>query len=306
MTIMCEMTDTSRAKLDKKSDLTNKARKKYIGNGLAISLATSRFAGDMSKSYWNTYHCAETIEVKDNRSRSSYCKNRWCLTCQSIKIAHLINGYKPQLSEMANPYFVTLTAPTVPEKYLPARIEDFETKWRQIAKQAQKVRKNFRGLRKAECTIRPNGHYHYHFHIIIEGESNALYLMKRWLDLNEDARGEGQDLRKADGQSMIELFKYFTKLTTKTQTKERKAMPSDNLNVIFHALKGKRVYQPFGGLKKINEDYVPEGGELVATEGVYTWLRNDWIDYTTGELLTGYEPSERDKNIFNHDKTVEV
>ena len=52
--------------------------------------------------------------------------------CSSIRIATLINGYSPQLLELKEPYFVTLTAPTVLADELPQRIKHFGDIFRKI------------------------------------------------------------------------------------------------------------------------------------------------------------------------------
>ena len=117
-----------------------------------------------------------------------------------------------------------------------------------------------------ECTTRPDGLYHYHFHIIIEGKKNAEYLIKSWLELNPDSDRKGQDMRPANCSSMIELFKYFTKLLAKDKSGNRRMMDYKRLDVIFRALSGKRIYQPFGGLTMISEDIEDE--DLKATREI--------------------------------------
>lgn len=150
------------------------------------------------------------------------------------------------------------------------------------------------GLKKAECTTRPDGLYHYHFHIIIEGKKNAEYLIKSWLELNPDSDRKGQDMRPANCSSMIELFKYFTKLLAKDKSGNRRMMDYKRLDVIFRALSGKRIYQPFGGLTMISEDIEDE--DLKATreiaEQIYQWVVNDWYGTEEGDALTNYEPSQ--------------
>lgn len=280
----------SYAQLDKK-----RARKKFTSLHIARNLANHNPNSPLFNSYRRTLACSGILQPdEEGKLHTHYCKNRWCPTCQSIRIATLINGYKPQLQELKDPWFLTLTRPTCTADELPMQIKLMNERWVRI-----KNRKRFRsvpGIRKAECTTRPNELYHYHFHIIIEGKSNAEYLIKSWLDLNPESDFKGQDLRKADCGSMIELFKYFTKLLAKDKSGERKMMDYKRLDIIFQALSGKRIYQPFGTLSPITEDIPAEDTLTTETRELatqaYKWVINDWIGFETGTPLTHYEPSE--------------
>lgn len=273
-------------------DRKKRARKKYLGNNLALALINANRESPLAPSYWRTYHCRDIIEISGGKRSSNYCKNRWCATCQSIRTAKLINGYREALEALVDPYFVTLTAPTIPADYLPQRISDFGEKWRKITKGAVKRGLKIQGIRKAECTIRPNGLYHYHFHIIVGGEREANYIMSRWLSLNPDANVLANDLRPADGTRLMELFKYFTKLTVKVNGVPR-LMDPVRLDVIFRAMKGVRVFQPFGGIKAISEDDIDIAsvGVEEMQEGRYIW---DWCDWesTDGVAYSGYNPDD--------------
>ena len=74
---------------------------------------------------------------------------------------------------------------------------------------------------------------------------------------------------------MKKLFKYFTKLTTK----EQKTTDYERLNLIFTALKGKRTFQTFGGLKAISEDLEDElmsqEIDLGTETKIYKWNLDD-------------------------------
>lgn len=269
-----------------------RARKKFTSLAIATHLAEENPSSPLFKSYERSKHCMETLTPNaDGRLTAHYCKNRWCPICQSIRIAILINGYKPQLEKFQDPYFVTLTRPTCTEEELPWQIKRMGIAWQKI-KDRRRMR-SVPGIKKAECTTRPFGMYHYHFHIIIEGRENAEYLIKSWLELNPDASAKAQDMRPADCSSMIELFKYFTKLLAKDKSGNRHMMDYKRLDVIFRALSGKRIYQPFGGLKMVSEDIEDE--DLKATrdiaEQVYRWIVCDWVGVDDGDALTNYEPS---------------
>lgn len=282
-----------------------RARKKFTSQVIATHLLESNPDSILIKSYKRTLHCMETlIPNAEGRLTAHYCKNRWCPVCQSIRIAILIEGYKPQLSKLEDPWFVTLTRPTCTAKELPEQIKRMGEAFRKI-----KQRKRFRqvkGLRKAECTIRPSGKYHYHFHVIIEGKENAEYLIKEWLKLNPESKPRPQDMRPIDCKSMVELFKYFTKLLTTDKSGERRMMSYKRLDVIFRALSGKRVFQPLGGLSMVSEEIEDE--DLKATREIanqiYQWVVNDWYGTEDGDALTSYEPNPKLTQLLDPANTL--
>lgn len=286
--------------------LRKRAKKKYVSNSLALALAEVPNT-PLRTSYWNTWHCSEVIEVADGRATSAYCKNRWCLQCQSIRIATLINKYRAAIEELPDPYFVTLTAPNVEGWDLKNEIERFRECWRKIT-HAGRQRKGFKGLRKCECTARPGNEFHYHFHIIVDGKENAEWLLKRWLRLNlhVNASPKAQDLRPLDKNGLVELFKYFTKLTAyDTQEKRRKMQDPRALDLIFQSMRGTRVFQSFGGFVAIDEeefDMTAENTELA--NGVYAWYSSDWfkmeVDGSRSETgITGFVPSAALNEFWN-------
>lgn len=242
-----------------------RARKKFTSLAIATHLLEANPDSFLAKSYERSTHCTGTLTPNaEGRLVAHYCKNRWCPVCLSIRIAVLINGYKPQLDKLKDPYFVTLTRPSCTAKELPLQIKRMGDAFRKI--KHRKSMRNVPGLRKAECTTRPGGRYHYHFHIIIEGKENAEYLIKSWLKLNPGSVLKAQDMHKADCSSMERLFKYFTKLLAKDKDGDLHMMDFRMLDVIFRALHGKRIFQPFGGLSRVSEDIQDE--ELQATREI--------------------------------------
>jgi hypothetical protein len=297
--------------MDKDTQLLQKqAYKKYFSNRLALGLRNFNPESSLKQSYLNTIYCKNTILVENGtmRNTSKYCKNRWCVTCNNIRTGRMINGYEEQLQAFKSAYFVTLTLPTCKAEYLPKRIKEMEAEWRKILKNntKNKVFSTLKGLRKMECTIRPQEHYHYHYHIIIEGKKQAEWLLKQWLNHFPEANSKAQDIRKADKNSLKELFKYFTKLTVKDDNLfsngERYVGQFKSLDYIFSSLKGKRVYQPFGGVKVISEelnDYNLELQFTDAQQNLYKWVKNDWVS-DLGECLTGYTPTETTLELLKY------
>jgi hypothetical protein len=292
-----------------------KARNKYLSTKFVLFLINGNQGSPLIKSYWSSHHCSHELVVNEHGNLvGKYCKCRWCLTCNKIRTAILILGYGPQLRELDDLHFVTLTAVTCSRSDLPERIRQFEKIWGTILAQNRKDCQRGRGrvligLRKCECTARPGDLYHYHFHILVEGKENGEWLLEQWRKRVAAAglkiSSSAQDIRKADEGSFIELFKYSTKISTKQRGKDDYLATPQQLDWIFQCLRGKRTFQPFGGLHKVEEEFEDDslvGQPLPDTlEGrVWEWLNSDWVS-EYGELLTGYEPSEADLKSFKYE-----
>lgn len=268
-------------------------RKKHFGYCLSCHLYYKNEHSSIRKSYQNTMCCASVLMPTEKGLRAKYCKNRWCPTCQSIRIAKLICGYASQLDEMRDPYFVTLTGPTVPAELLNKRIKEFSGAWSLMTKTKYWGAHKPNGIRKAECTLRPEGQYHYHYHVIIDGRENAEWLINQWLKRIKGSNIKAQDMRQVRPGEYIEIFKYFTKLisTDKLAGKEHRYIDFERLNVVFETLRGTRVYQPFGGIKAMSEEIDEEGliGEESSEEYIQLWRWMTDVGYVNddGEILAG-------------------
>jgi len=271
------------------ANLNKRARAKYMTNSYTVALASLK--SPLQKSYNNTvYGCVTTILQKENKLTSTYCKNRWCLVCNRIRTAKLISGYLPQLENIDNKYFVTLTIPNVTGAELRKSIQGMTKTFQVINKSFAYQDNKLVGIRKLECTYNPiRGDFHPHFHLLIQGKENAEILLTDWLKRYPQARIQGQDIRKADNSSVYELFKYFTKIIS------NKAIYIQPLDIIFQAMRNLRVYQSFG-IQMISDEIEELQSELytdiIKCDKIWTWLEQDWIDFETGELLTGYIPDE--------------
>lgn len=282
-----------------KASLLRRARAKFLSSNLSTRLAKENPDSSLVGSYRASTCCSDVLLQKGREITATYCKNRWCAVCNRIRTARLINGYITPLQALRDAQFVTLTKQTVPAELLPLSIELMGKTWRTILNSREGRRRGLRGVRKAECTIRPGGHYHYHFHAIVEGRENAEWLVSEWLRrLGKLATAKGQDIRPADEGSLKELFKYFTKLTTP----DKKLYDLRRMDVIFRALRSKRTYQPFGGIAAISEEIEDVQTEeldfLAEQEQVWNWYVNDWINHA-GECLTGYQPTEKFRQLFD-------
>lgn len=286
---------------DKHITLILQQRAKAISTHLSVNLAIHNQNSPMKKAYDNTYHCNRVKAYDGENLTSSYCKNRWCLTCNRIRTAININNYGPQLSQFGQPYFVTLTRPTCTIEELPEQLKHYGDTWRKIYKSSNKkdrkaARLNIylKGVRSIECTLRPDGKYHLHMHIILDGFANAHWLVSEWLSRNSTSTPSAQDVRSANSGSMVELFKYSVKISKDVL----KSPDYTRLDLLFQVLKGKRLMSAFGGLKvtpkeeQDNFDIVAQGNENLQLRfgdehSIWKWddLNFDWVNNLTGELL---------------------
>lgn len=289
--------------LDTLAQLAPKARAKYLTNALVYRLVDQN--SPLRKSYWNTYHCASVYKQTGKTLTTTYCNNRWCLICNRIRIAKMILGYLPVIKKFVDAHAMVLTIPNVPADQLKDTIDDMIKTFRNIVHSWNTHHKENKmiGIRKIECTYNEiTDTYHPHFHIIVDGWQAANTLRKQWLERYKKASINAQWIKQADINSLIELFKYFTKILVKSKKTGLQDFFAPQMDIIFQAMRKRRVYQPFGGIRMINEDIETESqeyAELANEDKVWTWMEHDWVDENTGETLTGYEPSDNFKELVD-------
>lgn len=282
-----------------KKTLLKRARSKYISNNVSLKLADQ--GSDLKKSYFNTFHCCNVLTQHGQEVTGKYCNNRWCLTCNRIRTAKLINGYYKTLTELNDKYFVTLTIPNVIGTDLRETTKDMIKTFRAIQKTFCKRKTSIIGIRKLEITFNSNRNdFHPHFHLIVSGHQIAVDVVSEWLKRYPNANLQAQDIRPSDDNAVMELFKYFTKIVTKGN------IFISALDTIFLSMRGLRVFQPMGIKKNVSEDIEELRSEIYSDlenlETFWTWIDNDWIDKNTGETLTGYSPSENVTTLINSTK----
>lgn len=288
-----------------KANLEKRARSKYISNRMATALVDTN--STLRQSYWNTWHCNEGLEQDGKTITGRYCNNRWCLTCNRIRTAKLIKGYTQPLKDLPNKQFVTLTIPNVGEAYLKTALEDMLFTFQKIKGMMKKRKTPIIGIRKTECTYNVQAdNYHPHFHLIVSGEDIASEIVKEWLKRYPEANSIGQDSRPADDTAVHELFKYFTKIATYSKVDKTRKIHIHALDVIFRAMKGKRVFQPMGITKvKVSEDVEEiqaQEYDIEPDSGKWVWEDefHDWVNVDTGEMLTGFRPSDGVIDLLNN------
>ena len=294
------------AKFDAKANFAKRARVKYLTNALSLRLA-SLDDTPLKKSYWNTFYCSSILHKKGDQLTSKYCKNRWCLVCSRIRTAQLIKQYLPLLREWADKQFVTLTVPNCSEGDLVDTIQQMKVVFNRIREQLKKQYQRGQrpaplvALRKLECTFSPRRRdYHPHFHLIVRDLATANELRMLWLHHFPSASWDGQDVKPADDKSVLELFKYFTKLVT-SKEKEGRIISVGPLDIIFQAISGQRTFQAFNctTTKETSDEEADGLAAELEIEATYEWEQaaTDWVDKSTGELLTGYAPDEEFRKL---------
>jgi len=284
--------------------LNKRAKAKYSQEPLLEALINLN--SPLKHQYINSLECSSMLNAQGNKCTSRYCNNRFCKICNRIRTGKLINGYSDQLLTLSDPQFLTLTIPNVPAEELRDTVKIMLKTIRKIQDNRRKACKPLiTGVRKLECTYNVDRNdYHPHYHFIMEGESIADEVISEWLLFFPKATIKAQ--KKIPATDCKELFKYFTKLTSKTGDTYKNgsklidewAFP-EAIDLIFQAISNLRIIQPMGGIKlvkkaeEVDELQSIELDETVqVTEGItlYTWYNDNWVDFTTGEQFTSFKP----------------
>jgi len=283
--------------------LNKRAKAKYVQDPLIRAL--TKINSKISKQYNNALLCSSLLEQKGDKIVSRYCKNRFCRVCNRITTGKLINGYTPVLEEMKEKMFVTLTIPNVSGDKLRAAVQDMNKKMRLIQDKRRKAGAPlFRAIRKLECTYNVHkNNFHPHYHLILDGgEAVADQLINCWLSYYPEAVAQAQHKTKAS--DYLELFKYFTKLTSNTGKQyangskviDEYSFP-EAIDTIFTAIYRIRIIQPMGGIKYIKEDIDELQAETidetleVKQSALYIWNGSNWYDLKTGQNLSSFKPT---------------
>lgn len=261
---------------------------------------------DLHNSYVSSQQCSSSIYIHENKATSQYCKQRWCQVCNRIKTAQLINGYMPQFQKFEQPYFVTLTTRNVPAFELAEMLQVYQVVWRTIYKRIKKSKLPLQGIKKIECTYNSEfDSYHPHFHFIINDKNIAEALLENWMA--EMVTGDlflygaelpGQNIKQADLGSMLEIFKYFTKVFAKPNKKGERFIFIPALDNIFNCMKNRRVFEPFG-IRKISEKIEKLNAQEyelhIKSADVFQWNFDQW--YYGHSALTKHQISETMRSI---------
>lgn len=285
--------------------LLKRARKKFLSVSLVRDLVKITDS-PLNKGYAITFGCCDTLELNEAGELRSlfYCRRRWCQTCASINMATLIDKYYAALQDLHELYFVTLTVPNCTAERIPDTIGYMASTWRRITDAARKAGRPMRGLRKIELKVGKGGGYHPHYHIIVETEATAKWIESEWLRRLPQCSEKAQDVRKVENleSALLELMKYATKLTCAESSGNDVLCTPRQMDTIFRNLHGKRLYQPFGGLRAVNEDaFEPTPETFERARGLYQWIGHDWFHTKYGQALTNYVPEAMEIAIYQTD-----
>ena len=288
----------------------------------------------LKSKYQSTFYCSASIKTFEGKTSSRYCKRPWCNICNPIRVAIRLNAYQEQLNKIMQELglaMTTLTLPNCSASFIKPSFERFRSVFRQFRNTLKKQGIEFKGVYNLECSIRPNlesgKRFHPHIHIIhnsiecwvVKGKewkaqvkggvstgcnlkwSNIL--IEYWLKHNPQADRGGQDTRKCT--SLIEGFKYTNKSIFKIRIngKSKLVVPVSDLDTIYNAIVGMRLFQPFGIRKTItDEDKEFERLESYNVEtkpdGIYKWLKHDWFHKVDSTPLSDYIPTEKDNELY--------
>lgn len=287
------------------ADLLKKAKRKALTVFLAGKLIDLNSKN--IQAYRNMYYCNSVLQQEGQELKTSYCKNRMCMVCNSIKTANLINGYLPELQKMTDPQFVTMTVKAVYARQLHGAITKMQKDFRAITMHLRKYKKlQIKAIRKLECNHNKyfdvydpeyanryqNAYYdtyNPHFHMVIDGRVEAELFLAEWMLRNPNSNDQAQKIIPADQNSFVELFKYATKIVAKNGTINPRA-----IDIIYSAMHRRRVVQPVGIKKVVDEDEREKTIYPQLTDEVAQWQYDagafDWINPETGETLTGFTP----------------
>jgi hypothetical protein len=129
--------------------------------------------------------------------------------------------------------------------------------------------------------------YHVHLHCIINGYTQSLSFVQRWLNGFPQATKAAQSIKQIYdiGKSLKEICKYITKLDI------NKATSIEAIDTIIQATKGRRLIEAYGikknrdnKLKKTAVNFKPLKAE------VYIWQSYEW--YSAYEPFSNFKPTK--------------
>lgn len=322
---------TEQERREARETMKKRARAKYLTSGLLEELE----ALDSHIPYSRARGCCRVVQQEDGELVCSYCRSRWCVVCNRIRMGTILNDYLPILrmwEDEEGVFFVTLTAPNVQAEALRSRVEEMKKRLRYCRRSIRETRElDFRAVENWEVTFNGDtGTFHPHVHIAVRGKDQALALREEWLKRWEEASRAAQEVKKWDGTKggMKELAKYATKMVAPGDDEERP--PAEALDVIFRALYRLNLINPTGFDKHEEQERAREyleGSEADPEEtarpeldeqeedpfedlepgvpayvrpeedAVWMWDGADWWNEETGEQLTGFDPPNSPNSV---------
>jgi hypothetical protein len=266
----------------------------------------------MKKAYWNSYHCGSVLLQEGKKISSKLCRARWCIRCNRIKTAELINGYKHLFEKFQAPHLVVVTMKNCKGRELKSQHikmnEAFQQcRWKIDRKHGIKIN----GIRTWECTYNmERDDYHPHFNVLIDTSEGATLFLRYWMEYWQKKQGfksvnrGGQSVKEIEGvKGLLEVFKYTTKLSV-SHEEEHKAQ-----DWIYQCVKGKRLAQPFGNLRKVkiadDKTHQEEVEALANQIDIWVWEKeNKHYVNSWGEMLVTEEEVEALESELKIEKQI--
>jgi Replication protein len=286
-------------------NLLKRARSKWWTNQLAFALKYSVDESDiLYKMYSHSINCCTILSQNGSKITSRFCNTRLCNVCNRIRTAKMMNGYVSQMAKFKNIEFITLTIPNCKAEELEEKIEEMYNVFVKIKRILKLKGIELNGLRKLETTYNARTDtYHPHYHMLMEGNFGKQFVYE-WLKRFPKANIKGQDYRDADQDCLNEIFKYTTKILTKS-SKGGFDVYVHAINTIMRSMYGKRSIQTFGSIRKVTEDVDDVKSQEYENIPEYEFMEWIWrdCDWVNGlkpnsiETLTGYVPPEKEINF---------
>ena len=273
---------------DDLKNLQKRARSKWYTT--AISGRLLYLNSELHKYYQSAFYCSHILKQESKKITTKYCDTRICHVCNRIRTAKLMNGYVQQLLALGSLQFVTLTVPNCYDTELHNTVDSIIKSFSNIVRVIRERKKiPVNGIRKLEITYNYHSNtYHPHIHVLVDRNAGDL-IVTEWLKRYPNAKRKAQDIRNADKGSLNEMFKYTTKIVTKSKGKIDVYIPA--LDRILISLKGRRCFQHFGKIKKVEEEITDlesvEYEDIPEYEFIeWVWDDCDWVNGS--KTLTGY------------------
>jgi len=206
-------------------------------------------------------HCGYKIDVP------VYCGNRFCPVCGVARRMRVRNRLEFLAENVNSPpktsmKFLTLTIPSQPDVYKMVR---FILKSFRKLRQRSYWKKNVDGgAFVLEITGRP-GYWHVHIHIVMMSNFMPFEtLLQHWLSASG---GRGVWIEEIPTNQIV---KYLSKYLSKP------SVPDDQLSDVNWALKGLRLFSPFGSWYNLNLKYIKPKAECPKCHSA-CWLPFDLV-----------------------------